>query len=280
VALCAKLQRKAEAAKSRKGHTPWSAVVASKRAAVTASGGVLYDAAFEKAEKQATAERVLNSDAQRDAVLALMGSAPYWGGPAAQQWSRISHAAPSIALPLARFLVLAASQQTRELIGEYLSDWCAKKEGRGGGGGGGGGRSRGRGRGARGRGAQRSKLSATAAQEQPPAAAVLGQRGSESARRLRARLCRGYKDASARHTALVVPSAAALKAASAAVRKDIQAYCKGPKGEVPVKWKRSAAHKKLLAKHKAEDAFDVLEAIDALLPRDISVPPSAQSATS
>ena len=64
------------------------------------------------------------------------------------------------------------------------------------------------------------------------------------------------------------------------MRKDIEAYCKDPKGEVPVKWERSAAHQKLLAKHKAEDAFDVLEAIDALLPRDISVPPSAQSATS
>ena len=109
---------------------------------------------------------------------------------------------------------------------------------------------------------------------------VLEQRGSEAARRLRARLCHGYKDASMRHTALVVPSTAALKAASAAVRKDIQAYSKDPKGEVPVKWKRSAAHKKLLAKHKAEDAFDVLEAIDALLPTATPVPPSAPSATS
>ena len=51
------------------------------------------------------------------------------------------------------------------------------------------------------------------------------------------------------------------------MRKEIQAFCKDPKGEAPVVWKRSAAHKKLLAKHKAEDAFDVLEAIDALVPQ-------------
>ena len=109
---------------------------------------------------------------------------------------------------------------------------------------------------------------------------VLEQRGSEVARRLRARLCHGYKDASTRHTALVVPSTAALKEASAAVRKDIQAYCKDPKGEVPVKWERSAAHNMLLAKHKAEDAFNVLKAIDALLPSVAPIPASAPSATS
>ena len=95
-----------------------------------------------------------------------------------------------------------------------------------------------------------------------------------------AKHAKGHGAASTKHTPLLVPSTAALKAASAAVRKDIQAYCKDPKGEVPVKWMRSAAHKMLLAKHKAEDAFDVLEAIDALLPPTTPVPPSAPSATS
>lgn len=257
VALSEKLRAKAAAAKTRKGHTPWAAVVASKIAAIAAQGGVPHDVAFEKAETQAAAERVLNSDEQRDAVLAVMAGTPYWAGPALQQWSRISHAAPSVALPLARFLVLAASQKTRQLIGEYLSDFCAERRGGGGGRCSSGG---GRGRSAR--------------------SAMLERQGCDAAKRLRARLCKDYGAASTKHTVPLVPSIAALKAASAAVRKDIQAYCKDPKGNVPVKWKRSAAHQMLLAQHKAKDAFNVQKVIDALLPSVAHIPASAPSATS
>ena len=289
VALRDKLRKKADAAKNRKGHTPWTAVVASKRAAVIAAGGVQYDAAFQKAEKQAAAERVLNSDEQRDVVLTAMAAAPYWtDSGAAEQWGRLSHAAPLVALPLARFLVLAALQRTRQLIGEYVSNWCIADKKKSGGG-------RGKGRGGRGRGRASTsargrtvkpsaKVAAASAQEPPPTAAKLEKLGFEAAKRLRARLCQGYQAAGAKHTATPVPSTAALKAAATAVRQDVQAFIKDPTGEVPVKWRHSAAHKKLLAQHKAEDAFDVLGAIDALLPPATPMPTlmpvSAQTASS
>jgi hypothetical protein len=278
VALREKLRRKAAAAKNRKGHTPWTAVVASKRAAVKASGGVRYDAAFQKAEKQAAAERVLNSDEQRDVVLTAMAAAPYWtDSGAAEQWVRLSHAAPLVALPLARFLVLAASQCTRQLIGEYVSNWCITDKKKSGGG-------RGRGRASTSTRARKvkpsAKVAAASAQEPPPTAAKLEKLGFEAAKRLRARLCQGYQAAGAKHTATPVPSTAALKAAATAVRKDVQAFIKDPTGEVPVKWRHSAAHKKLLAQHKAEDAFDVLGAIDALLPPATPMTVSAQTASS
>ena len=94
----------------------------------------------------------------------------------------------------------------------------------------------------------------------------MAQLGTKTAERVRELLCRGYQGASTKHVSDPVRSITALKAASAALRQDIQAWLKHPEGEIPAAWKHSVAHKQLLAQHKAEDEFDVLESIDAVLP--------------
>ena len=221
-ALHEKLERKATAAAARKGSTPWTAVVKSKREVIANQGGPQHDVAFEKAEKQAAAERELDSNAQSVAVVRIIGSTAFLGGAGADVWGRLRSCAPRVALPLGRFLVLAASARTRQLVGEVLGD--GKKAGAASGGSRSGSRSKAKPQ----RLTNATPKAAAAAAEKKPTNAQIVKQGAEAAQRLRSVLCRGYSGATTKHVSFPIPSAAALKAATAAVRADTQAWLKSP----------------------------------------------------